>query len=274
MKNSIDNMFRFRPSTHGERLFQLIAKQFISAEAKNQVYQLNHLQIGRRQDDLAEYYLGVYCFNMMARLLKKANHLAEDAPPDPIHRVRAMKMYLQTQMEIAIDRRNEDDINKLISQSFLATSNRDDKVNNSTKSMVTPKHMAIYCYICDKKLEASTEDTTIKVQYEHIWPRSFGGDSTPENMLPACNRCNHAKGNTLLWQDAHVHSFVLSPSPDAEDIKRIQYKERIALHRRNIFRRACDEQITLKDSALKVGAMGEIKYKYPDDAIDFFNCII
>lgn len=274
MKSSIDNMFGFVPATQGERLFQLIAKQFISAEAKTQVYQLDHLQIGRRQDDFAEYYLGVYGFNMMARLIRKAIHLIDDSSLDPKQCSKSMRSYLQTEMEIAIDRQNEEAINRLISLSVLAANTSKEKVNNSTKLLVTPEFKAIYCYICDKKLEATTEDITTKVQYEHIWPRSFGGDSSPDNLLPACNVCNHDKGNILLWQDAHVHSFVLSPFPDADDIKKIQYKERIALHRRNIFRKACDAHITLKSAALKVGAMGEIKYKYPEDAIDFFNCTI
>jgi 5-methylcytosine-specific restriction endonuclease McrA len=267
-------MFKFKPATQGERLFQLIAKQFIPLDAINQVYQLSHLQIGRRQDDLAEYYIGVYCFNMIARLIKYAAHLIGDPSINQNQQSKFMRHYLQTQMEIAIDRRNEDVINKLISQSLLAASTSKDKINNSTKLIVTPKYKGIYCYICDRKLESSTEDQETKVQYEHIWPRSFGGDSTPDNLLPACNLCNHTKGNLLLWQDANVFSFVLGPSPDTEDIKKIQYKEKIALHRRNIFRKACSERITLKEAALNVGAMGVLKYKHSDDAIDFFNCTI
>lgn len=269
-------MFGFHPSTQGEFLFQHIAKQFIPSEAKSQVYQLSHLQIGNRQDDLAEYYIGVYCFNLMARLIKKAVHLIEDYSLNQEQQQPKMKRYLQTQMEIAIDRQNKEAINKLISLSLSAALSTRKQVNPSTKLLVTPKYKPIYCYICDRKLELLTEDITTQVQYEHIWPRNFGGDSTAENLLPACALCNHAKGSTLLWQDAHVHSFVLSPSPTAEDLnKGIQYKMKIAMHRRNIFRRACDDQITLKEAALKVGAMGKsIKHKHPDDAVDFFNCTI
>lgn len=273
---AIENLFGFHPSTQGEFLFQHIARQFIPSEAKNQVYQLSHLQIGNRQDDLAEYYIGVYCFNLMARLVKKAVHLIEDPAINQEQHQPQMKLYLQTQMEIAIDRQNKEGINKLISLSLSAAASSKKQVSQSAKLLVTPKYKPIYCYICDRKLELSTDDTPTQVQYEHIWPRSFGGDSTPENLLPACALCNHEKGATLLWQDAHVHSFVLRPSPTTEDLnKKIQYKVKIAMHRRNIFQRACDDQITLKEAALKVGAMGKsIKYKHPDDAVDFFNCTI
>lgn len=271
MQKSIDNLFGFRPSTNGEYLFQHISRQFIPFEARSQVYQLSLLQIGNRQDDWAEYYIGVYCFNLLARLIKKAAHLIEDPSIQQVHQPSQMKRYLLTQMEISVDRQNQRAIDKLISLSLTAALTANNQVSNSTKQLVTPQYKAIYCYICGIHLDLASEATM--VQYEHIWPRSFGGDSTPENLLPSCPLCNNAKGSTLLWQDSHVHSFVLSPSPDANDLKRIRYKEKIAMHRRNVFRKACNDQITLKEAALKVGAMGKVVLnQYPEDAVDFFNC--
>jgi 5-methylcytosine-specific restriction endonuclease McrA len=275
MKKFIDNLSGFHPSTDGELLFQHIMSMFIPKEARSQVYQLSYLQIGNRQDDWPEYYIGVYCFNLLARLIKYAIYTIEDSSIFEVNRYGLMKRYIQTHMEIAIDRQNQAAIDKLISLSLTAALASDKKVTSSTKQLVAPIHKAIYCYICGVALDFSSEDETTKVQYEHIWPRSFGGNSTPDNLLPACALCNHEKGSTLLWQDAHVHSFVLRPSPDSEDLKKIQYKEKIAMHRRNIFRKACRDQITLKDAALQVGAMNKlIKFQYPDDAVDFFNCTV
>lgn len=42
------------------------------------------------------------------------------------------------------------------------------------------------CQYCNK-----TEDLTI----DHVIPRSRGGGDTWENLVAACNRCNHKKGN-------------------------------------------------------------------------------
>lgn len=274
MKNDIENMFGFSPSTQGELLFQHISKLFIPPDARREVYQLSHLQLGNRQDDLAEYYIGVYCYNLLARLVKKAVHVIDDSSLEQMHHQSQMKHFLLTNLEMAIDHRNKESVNKLISLSLSAALISKKEVSSGTKKLVTPEYRSIYCYICGKSLEVSAEDKSIQVQYEHIWPQSFGGDSLPANLLPACALCNGTKGSMLLWQNAHVHSFVLSPSPQLDDIKKIQYREKIAMHRRNIFRRACDDRISLKEAALKVGAMKKIGFKYPDDTVDFFNCTV
>ena len=33
---------------------------------------------------------------------------------------------------------------------------------------------------------------------EHIWPRSYGGDSIEENLLPSCKSCNSNKKKNFV----------------------------------------------------------------------------
>jgi 5-methylcytosine-specific restriction endonuclease McrA len=271
MKNK-NELYGFKPVTQGERLFKHLLKHFISPDAKSQASSLSFLQIGNRQEDFSEYYLGVFCFNLLARLIKKSVHLLEDETVKEENRQSQMIFYLQTQMEIAIDRKNKNDVVYLATLANLAAQSSGRKINPSTKALVTPKLSATYCYICGERLELASSDNLQQVQYEHIWPSNFGGDSDPENLLPACSICNNAKGSTLLWQDAHVHSFVLKPNPSIDEITRIQRREKIAIHRRMIFQRACNEGITLKEAALKIGPMGNLQYQHINDAVDFFNC--
>lgn len=273
---AIRNMFSFRPVTSGERLFQHIADQFFSKEAIQQVYQLSHLQIGNRQDDMAEYYIGIYCFNVTARLIKKATYLVEDFAVIEAQRHSNMRMYVQTEMGIAIDSKNKQDVNKLVTLALAAALESGKPIAPSIKKLVTSRQVSVCCYICGIGLQLTGDDEFTQIQYEHIWPSSFGGDSTLENLLPACKKCNNAKNSMLLWQDAYVHSFVLEPSPSVNAIKSISRREKIALHRRGIFREACDKRLTLKDAALKVGAMDMDTFiqMYPNDAVDFFNCTV
>ncbi|MDP2760843.1 MAG: HNH endonuclease [Sideroxyarcus sp.] len=272
----IGNMFNFRPATSGELLFQHVADQFISKEAIQQVYQWSYLQIGNRQDDLVEYYIGIFCFNLTARLIKKAKHLAEDFAVIESQRPNQMKAYVQTEMGIAIDSKNKHDISKLISLSISAALESGKSIAPSTKKLVTSGQGAICCYICGVGLQLAGDDEFTQIQYEHIWPSSFGGDSILENLLPACGKCNNAKNSMLLWQDAYVHSFVLEPFPSVGAIKSISRREKIALHRRKIFREACEKRRTLKDAALIVGSMDMdvLTQMYPHDAVDFFNCTV
>lgn len=53
------------------------------------------------------------------------------------------------------------------------------------------------CALCGN--EFSSEDLT----FDHIHPKSKGGQSTWQNLVPACQPCNHRKGNKTL-QEAKI----------------------------------------------------------------------
>lgn len=45
------------------------------------------------------------------------------------------------------------------------------------------------CYYCGKEISPS------KITLDHIYPRSMGGPTIPQNLLPACRTCNGRKEN-------------------------------------------------------------------------------
>ena len=49
--------------------------------------------------------------------------------------------------------------------------------------------------------------TGVKLQRDHIIPRSRGGSDDPENLTPACRPCNMSKGTKLLseWEGRAVN---------------------------------------------------------------------
>lgn len=53
------------------------------------------------------------------------------------------------------------------------------------------------CFYCKKKLKKSTR--TI----DHLFPRALGGISIPDNLMPACGKCNSKKGDKTLSQFLH-----------------------------------------------------------------------
>lgn len=265
---SISNMFNFRPVTSGEYLFKHIASQFLQKESLQQIYQLNHLQVGNRQEDFMEYYIGVYCFNLTTRLIQKAKSVIADAAVNESQRPNHMERYIQTELEVAIHSGNRKEVGQLVSSSITAAIESGKVISNGVKKQVAPNRGTIYCYICGTGL------TYNQIQYEHIWPSCYGGDSIADNLLPACADCNNKKGHLLLWQDAHVCSFVLPPTPSAAELGSIQGREKIALHRREIFRTACNSRTSLKEAALKTGAIKQLAHIHQNDAVDFFNCIV
>lgn len=74
------------------------------------------------------------------------------------------------------------------------------------------------CFLCNRRLvllrgsrvESLTEpDKGLAVEDEHVWPRSFGGDTSVGNLALACHRCNQAKARFANWTLVDVQSLVL-----------------------------------------------------------------
>lgn len=59
------------------------------------------------------------------------------------------------------------------------------------------------CQYCQKSHPPS------QLTYDHVVPRSYGGTTSWTNIVTACKRCNHKKGNKPL----HAVNFTLARDP-------------------------------------------------------------
>ena len=77
----------------------------------------------------------------------------------------------------------------------------------------------------------------------------------------------------LLWQDSDIHSFVLMPNAEDEELKNISRRQKIAKQRFYIFDTASAKNISLKEAAYEIGPMNlnSLSSYDEDDSIDFFN---
>jgi hypothetical protein len=273
-------MIGFIPSTSGERLYDVLVKKFVNntSDLHGSFLNLENLDIGRRKVDFADYYSGIFCFNLTARLIKAAKFIIEQPElEDSLHHGNMLE-FLYNQLEINPFSYDRKYVNSLINLSLEAARTSEQNISSSTKGAVIRECKALYgnltCYICGCDVfEKNDDPENLILQYEHIWPRSYGGDSAIYNLLPACSICNNAKDCMLLWQDSHVHSFVLKPNPSLEEKTRITRPAKIAKHRQEIFKFACENKTTLKDAAFEIGPYDfqNVKFTDPDDSSDFFT---
>jgi 5-methylcytosine-specific restriction endonuclease McrA len=263
-------LYKFKPATSGEHLFSYITTNLIGRKNINQIYELEALQIGGRQYQLSSYYAGVLAANILTRCLKKANRIVSLFEDEREHQ-KQMVQYFQRSLEIPRTPSGAD-LDRLAALTLEAEKKSRKGIISSVRSQFNTTKTS-YCYICGFPVFEKPLETQIKMQLEHIWPQSFGGDSIAENLLPACPTCNNAKSDMLLWQNAHIHSFTLKPEPSPQELENIEKKLRIAQHRRNIFEYASTHRTTLKDAALIIGSvdLSEISSIDRDDAVDFFN---
>lgn len=269
-------MIGFVPVTQGEILYETLVDQFVD-DKKQLTNALEVLRsgefVGRRSAEFSDYYFGLYCFNATARLIKAAKYiLDEPSLSEPLYRGN-MLGFLINQFEISEFRYGRAKVNLLVNLAFDAVRSSGQPISRSTKEKVSRETAEINCYICGCELLIASSVATQVVQYEHIWPSSFGGNSIADNLLPACCICNNKKGSMLLWQDGPVHSFILPPNPSENDITMVSRTAKIAKHRRDIFELAIREELTLKGAARKLGHYNfdGMSFVDQDDSADFFT---
>jgi hypothetical protein len=269
-------MIGFVPVTEGEVLYQTLVEQFVD-DGKQLTSALNVFStgrfVGRRSAEFSEYYFGIYCFNITARLIKAASAiLREPSLHEPLFRG-SMLGFLINQFEISEFRYGRNRVNLLVNLAFNAANSSGQAISKTTKERVLAGSIDFSCYICGCELLIQSTVPEQVLQYEHIWPSSFGGSSIVDNLLPACSTCNNKKGALMLWQDAPVSSIILPPNPSQNDLTMITRRAKIAKHRQDLFAFAVKMKITLKAAALQLGAynFSNVSSVDSDDSADFFT---
>jgi len=263
----------FKPSTAGERLFQHIIKNVVGRDSQLELQNLELLRSGGRASAFFDYFLGIYTFNFMGRCLRKAVSVQKTIEDESLHQ-EVLTQYFQKTLEIPA-LAGERNLDQLALLSLYAANYSGKDISKRTKYSVRNGSDSCNCYICGKEILRKTENPELLIKYEHIWPSSYGGDSITENLLPACEKCNSHKADMLLWQDSHIHSFILPPTPSNDEWMKITRTKKIAKHRVHIFETACTQKISLKEAAIEVGPIDVgIQSLYSldeDDCVDFFN---
>ena len=62
------------------------------------------------------------------------------------------------------------------------------------------EHFNCQCVYCGETYELH------ELTLDHVYPRSLGGEDITTNVLPACKKCNQAKGSAN-WKDWMRNTF-------------------------------------------------------------------
>lgn len=127
-----------------------------------------------------------------------------------------------------------------------------------------PMDGQVRCYCCGDTLWSPAFETPLRdVALDHVWPRTMGGVSTADNLLPICEPCNGAKEDRASWGVYGVvydHAQFERGSLDDERLLGL------ALHRRVAGTLATKEHLTLKEAFMKLGPRTDVELI--DDAAD------
>lgn len=77
-----------------------------------------------------------------------------------------------------------------------------------------------YCCYCGKSLTISMFNFT----WEHLLPKSKGGNDTFKNKKPCCKTCNNWRGNQTLEQFYRIVKFHLDRKMGYRELAQYDYK--------------------------------------------------
>ena len=128
------------------------------------------------------------------------------------------------------------------------------------------------CYMCGVALNFEKREELSSYTCEHVWPRSYGGNSTIDNLLPACRMCNEKKkANFATWVMPSVQALNLGLAPSDDRLQEIHGSYNllfiIELPRNSL----SENGLTLKNAFLKLGPWEDVRIRDVDDVVDIFN---
>jgi HNH endonuclease len=128
------------------------------------------------------------------------------------------------------------------------------------------------CYMCGVALNFEDNADPRFYTCEHIWPRSYGGNTAIENLLPACASCNSKKkAGFATWVMPAIQSLILGLYPTESRLQEIHGSYKFAIHYRAAQAYAIKHRITLKDAFLQIGPWKDVRVRDTDDIVDVFN---
>ena len=261
-----------RPTTDGERLFILIRNQVLESIGSKHV---RWSTIGILFDpsgedrEFSNYIRGAVSVYTVRRLLR---YWAEEkeVTPDGSMYVRKVKRFIKEEVFPSLD---EDLSNKLARPVIAAENASLRDISSSTRKNVLGTAILHHCYLCHGELDSAIPEGEDKhLTLEHLWPRSIGGNSIEENLLPACVNCQKITKDTMSWEWLSVHNLVLPTSPSDSALNSISKRERFAKHFQHALKVCHDENLTLKEAFLRIGPIkNPLTHTNTGSPITFFD---
>ena len=278
---------KWKPATDGERLFHFLATNVAEFHGLKHLAHDDIYGIMRGRE-LANFVQGVFVLHCFARLLQVAKHYRVKELDNPEKAVSEINYFVMETLGIAKSTcKSFRDLAPLAIEAAAAASKSSKTPSLTVKKEVLAKcHNLFYCYSCGSELDPQAESHIFDsetgeqilnsryLEFEHLWPHSYGGNSIPENLLPACYLCNREKQNIVSWEWVQLQAFFPNFESGAYDLDGVEFSKimKIGLHIRAALDYAKINGATLKDSYKLIGPrLNTVSVLQKKDTADFFN---
>lgn len=227
------------------------------------------LTLTGRGSEFSEFFRELLTVNLVGRIIAAGSHYCEQySITSPVF-IESFRNYFCNYLNI-----NYNDIETFVRLGTVAVKASNEVINQSTRTRITrwSKDKSPRCYMCNAALVYNNPNHVNAFTLEHIWPRSYGGNSFEENLLPACSSCNnHKKKHFASWAMPSIQSLIYSPREDEKRLQEVEGAYKFALHYRHVQSNARSKNISLKRSFQEIGPWCDIRILDSNDICDFFN---
>lgn len=245
----------WKPKTNGERLFILLRDQMLEASGRGHVRWSNLASLFEQasgRSEFGEYLRGAAAVHVMRRLLRFWEAERKLTPQESQYVVKVIG-YIREEVLTAL---GEEATSRLARAVIAAETSCRQSISPGLRTRILKGSGQMQCYLCRAPLSATArEEQTDFLTLEHLWPQSMGGDSTEDNLLPSCRRCQDTTKDTLSWEWLNVHNIVLPVKPSPEAIASVSRRTHFARYYLAAMRLADDRGFSLKEAFNTLGPM-------------------
>ena len=129
------------------------------------------------------------------------------------------------------------------------------------------------CYACGIILTPRGQERN-QATIEHLWPKSLGGDTNFDNLLPACKGCNDHRNDHPVWSSFWFQDIFLGPYPSERAMAtKLGLRTIVALQFFRAYTMTRQSEMSLKEALMELGPVeipDVIDREYPSD---FFSVL-
>jgi 5-methylcytosine-specific restriction endonuclease McrA len=191
----------WRPSTYGESLFLEIYASLGAAISVESEYGFDYLVSGRRFKEFARHVASLEVFYRCLRCSERFSREQAHLPATSL----AKELRLTVELPAALYNNKR----------FLEVAKQAGRIVHEAR-IFTPgverdlwRSEPFQCYLCGNTLLDKGKDNPKYKSIDHLWPLSLGGQSSLENLLPACQGCNNSRGHAVTWAMGPVAAYHL-----------------------------------------------------------------
>jgi 5-methylcytosine-specific restriction endonuclease McrA len=233
------------------------------------------LLVTGRGNELAEFFQEITVVNLACRIVRAGSSLLKERDgrlarsTEDSTFVREYREFLRERLVVPHSK-----VDRLLRMAVRAVNASNESISETQRRHLKRHAQRVdrKCYMCGTDLDFDEEDEHRKFELEHVWPRSFGGNSDDDNLLPVCGACNRKKEDYATWGMVAAQSLILGLSPSDNERRTVSGVHRFALHylaaRRLLLRHP---NRTLKWAFTRLGPWTDVRATDASDLGDFFN---